>query len=193
MPFRVKDYYFKQAKKRGSLARSVFKLEEIDRRFALLKPGMRVVDLGYFPGSWSSHACRAVGQKGEVIGVDIKPEDGRLGHLVNFKPLQGDILESPPWMGNFDVILSDMAPNTTGIKSLDQDRSLNLVEKVFELLASSLRPGGNLLVKVFDSHKAGEFLREKKPLFRQFIHVRPKATRSASKEFFVVAKHYIPC
>ena len=90
----------------------------------------------------------------------------------------------------FDVVISDMAPNTTGIKSVDQDRSLNLVEKVFEILPVFLKPNGNLVIKVFDSHAAQSYLKSQKKKFKDFQFLKPKSTRSVSKEFFVIGKGY---
>ena len=153
MTFKPKDHYFKKAKKENYLARSVYKLEEIDKKEKLFKKGDHVIDLGYHPGSWTQYAATAVGENGLVIGIDIKPVNKKILNQKNIRLLEKDVfdvsaIEEVGGERIFDVLLSDMAPNTTGIKSVDQDRSLNLVEKVFELLPLFLKPGGNMIIKV---------------------------------------------
>lgn len=193
--FKIKDHYFDKAKKENFLARSVYKLEEIDERFKILRPGMQVVDLGYHPGSWIQYTSQKIGEKGRVIGIDIRDVNKKLSGIPNVRVYQKDIfdirdLAQLEVTEPFDVVLSDMAPNTTGIKSLDQDRSLNLVESVFSLLPSFLKKGGNFVIKVFDSQHAQNFLKEQKNLFNEFHYLKPKSTRSVSKEFFVIGKNF---
>ncbi|MBT3979876.1 MAG: RlmE family RNA methyltransferase [Bacteriovoracaceae bacterium] len=195
MTFKVKDHYFNKAKKDNFLARSVYKLEEIDKKFSIISKGDSIVDLGYHPGSWVQYCMLKVGEKGSVVGIDIKEVNETLGGKPNVSLFQKDIdtVESIADLGlsdKIDVLLSDMAPNTSGIKSLDQDRSLNLVEKVFELLPLFLKEDGNLVIKVFDGNGAQKFLKEKKSLFKEFHFLRPKSTRSVSKEFFVIGKNF---
>jgi 23S rRNA (uridine2552-2'-O)-methyltransferase len=193
--FKVKDHYFNKAKSENYLARSIYKLEEVDEKYHVLKSGMKVVDLGYYPGSWIQYTSRVIGDNGLVVGIDIQEVNKKLTGIKNVKVFQKDIFEihdlsqlnvSEP----FDVVLSDMAPKTTGIKSLDQDRSLNLVESVFGLLPRFLRPGGNFVIKVFDSQHAQNYLKEQKKLFSEFNYLKPKSTRSVSKEFFVIGKNF---
>lgn len=189
--FKVKDHYYKKAKKGKFLARSIFKLEEIDKKFDLIRPGMRVLDLGYYPGSWVQYTSKAVGSDGLVLGIDLAPVNEELSALKNIKLLEKDIFDvSPKELGKFDLILSDMAPKTSGIKSLDQDRSLVLVEQVFSLVPELLKPQGHLVVKVFESQNAQNFLKENGKSFAKINYLRPKATRSVSKEFFAIAKDY---
>lgn len=193
--FKVKDHYFNKAKSENFLARSVYKLEEIDERFKILRPGMQVVDFGYHPGSWIQYTSRAIGDDGLVVGIDIRELNKKLTGIKNVRVYQKDIfdihdLRQLDVEGQFDVVLSDMAPNTTGIKSLDQDRSLNLVESVFGLLPKFLKPGGNFVIKVFDSQNAQNYLKEQKHLFKEFNFLKPKSTRSVSKEFFVIGKNF---
>jgi 23S rRNA (uridine2552-2'-O)-methyltransferase len=195
MTFNVKDHYFHKAKKENFLARSVYKLEEIDQRFKVLKSGDAVLDLGYHPGSWVQYSSKKVGMKGLVVGVDLREVNTKLNGTQNVSLLQMDAfgINDPSAVGAhqpFDVVLSDMAPNTTGIKSVDQIRSLDLVEKVFSLLPSCLRPGGNVVVKVFDGPGAHDFVKSQKPRFAELEMLRPKSTRSVSKEFFVIAKGF---
>jgi 23S rRNA (uridine2552-2'-O)-methyltransferase len=195
MSFKVKDHYFKKAKKENFLARSVYKLEEIDAKYKVLGPGNVVVDFGYHPGSWIQYTSKKIGDKGTVVGIDIKPVNKKLSPLKNVSLFEKSIFDVENVQdlgveGLFDVVLSDMAPNTTGIKSVDQDRSLNLIEEVFHLLPKFLRPGGNLVIKIFDSHQAQVFLKANKGLFEEFHFLKPKSTRSVSKEFFGIGKSY---
>lgn len=197
MNFKVKDHFFHKAKKENFLARSVYKLEEIDERFKILKKDDQVIDLGYHPGSWIQYTSQKVGVNGMVIGADVRDINTKLSNLKNVRVYQKDVLEiqSMEELGvseQFDVVLSDMAPNTTGIQSVDQARSLNLVEMVFFLLPKFLRPGGNVVVKVFESNDAQVFLKEQKKHFSEFHYLRPQSTRSVSKEYFVIGKNFRP-
>ncbi len=193
--FKVKDHYFNKAKSENYLARSIYKLEEIDEKYKILRAGNVVVDLGYFPGSWIQYTSKVIGDTGRVIGIDIQGVNKKLSGLKNVQVYQKDIFDIQDLAqlsvsDKFDVVLSDMAPNTTGIRSLDQDRSLSLVESVFGLLPRFLKPGGNFVIKVFDSHHAQVYLKEQKNLFNEFHFLKPKSTRSVSKEFFVIGKNF---
>lgn len=193
--FKVKDHYFNKAKSENYLARSIYKLEEIDQRYKILKPGMFVVDLGYYPGSWIQYTSKVIGDEGRVVGIDIQEVNKKLTGIKNVRVFQKDIfsvsdLSQLEVDRPFDAVLSDMAPSTTGIKSVDQVRSLNLVESVFGLLPKFLRPGGNFVIKVFDSQEAQNYLKEQKNLFSEFHYLKPKSTRSVSKEFFVIGKNF---
>lgn len=195
MSFKVKDHYFHKAKKENFLARSVYKLEEIDQRFKILKPKMNVIDLGYHPGSWIQYTAKVVGPQGSVIGIDLKPVQLALANLSNVKLFQLDAfemqtLEAIHVKDHFDVVLSDMAPNTSGNKTVDQLRSLALVEKVFEMLTIFLQPKGSLVIKVFDGHDVQIFLKTALKRFEESHYLRPKSTRTTSKEFFVIAKKF---
>ena len=195
MSFKVKDYYYKKAKKEHYFARSVYKLEEIDKKYQVLKKSDSVLDLGYYPGSWMQYTSKKVGNAGRVVGLDIQEINKDLERISNVRLLQKDIFEVKELADigvdrSFDVVLSDMAPNTTGIRSLDQDRSLNLVESVFAILPLFLRKGGGFVIKVFDSNNAQIFLRNQKLQFDFYQYLRPKSTRSVSKEFFVIGKGY---
>lgn len=193
--FKVKDHYFNKAKNENYLARSIYKLEEIDEKYKILQPGMLVVDFGYHPGSWIQYTSKVIGDSGKVVGIDVREVNKQLSGVKNVRVYQKDIfdildLKHLDVESQFDVVLSDMAPNTTGIKSLDQDRSLGLVESVFGLLPKFLRPGGHFVIKVFDSQHAQNFLKEQKNLFKEFHYLKPKSTRSISKEFFVIGKNF---
>ena len=195
MSFKVKDHYFKKAKKENYLARSIYKLEEIDNKYKVIPTGSRVLDLGYHPGSWIQYTAKKVGPDGQVVGIDIKHVNKKLLGLRNVKVFEKDIFDvtSVEDLGEsdqFDVVVSDMAPNTTGVRSVDQLRSLNLIEQVFYHLDVFLKDGGNFVIKVFDSHDAQMFLKEQKSRFKEYNYLKPKSTRSVSKEFFVIGKGY---
>ena len=195
MAFKVKDHYFKKAKKENFLARSIYKLEEIDQKYRVIGKGDKVVDLGYHPGSWVQYTQKVVGLEGKVVGIDIKEVNRKLLNLKNVDLFEKSIfdvheIKDLGMQDKFDVVLSDMAPNTTGIRSVDQDRSLNLVEAVIFLLPKFLKPGGNLIIKVFDSDKAQKYLKGQKDLFKSLSYLKPRSTRSVSKEFFVIGKGY---
>lgn len=193
--FKVKDHYYEKAKQENFLARSIYKLEEIDQKYKVLKPGMKVVDFGYYPGSWIQYTSRVIGDNGLVVGIDIQEVNKKLAHLKNVRVYQKSIFDITDLSqldveDKFDVVLSDMAPSTTGIKAVDQARSLDLVESVFGVLPSFLREGGNFVIKVFDSHDAQVFLKQQRNLFGEFHFLKPKSTRSVSKEFFVIGKNF---
>ncbi len=195
MTFKVKDHYFKKAKQENYLARSIYKLKEIDDKFNVLSKGDNVLDLGYFPGSWVQYTCEKVGEKGQVVGIDIKPVNKKLTNIKNVVLLESDYLEFSDWKsltpdGKFDVVLSDMAPNTTGIKDVDQARSLGLIEKIIYELPVFLKDEGSLVFKIFDSNDAQMEIRNLRKIFKQVKIFRPDSTRSVSKEIFVICKEY---
>jgi 23S rRNA (uridine2552-2'-O)-methyltransferase len=197
MTFKVKDHYFKKAKKDNYYARSAYKLDEIDQKFKILKKGDQVIDCGYYPGSWIQYTSKTIGSKGTVIGIDIQPVNEKLELLGNVKVLEKDIftvddVADVTGSDKFDIFLSDMAPNTTGIKSIDQLKSLELVEKIFEILPKFLRPGGSLVLKIFESQNAQDFFKTRKNNFNEVKYYRPKSTRSTSKEYFFIGKGFVP-
>ena len=195
MGFKVQDHYFNKAKKDNYFARSVYKLEEIDKKHKVLKKGDSVMDFGYHPGSWTQYSSKIVGNDGKVVGIDIREINTKLEHVKNVSVFQKDIndvkdLSELGVKEQFDVVISDMAPNTTGIKSVDQIRSLQLVEMCFYHLKQFLKPGGNFVIKVFDSNDAQQFLKEQRTQFTKYHYLKPKSTRSVSKEFFVIGIGY---
>lgn len=199
--FKVKDHYFNKAKQENYLARSIYKLEEIDKKFKIISSNDYVMDFGYYPGSWVQYASTRVGPQGLVVGIDIQKVNTKLlnipqvrlyEHSINDDIQIGELLPLEDKKSKFDVVLSDMAPSTTGIKIVDQENSLQLVRKVFSLLPLFLKTGGNTVIKVFEGADAQIFLREQKNLkiFKEFHYLRPKSTRSISKEFYVIGKGY---
>ena len=179
-----KDHYYRAAKKEGYAARSIFKLEEIDRDFSLIKPNDWVLDLGCSPGSWLQYVYSKIQKgKGGAVGIDLLPLKLSLGPNVQF--IQGDIFEVPI-EGVFDLLLSDMAPNTSGIKSLDQDRSVVLCERALEIAEKTLRPGGKFCVKILEGGSMPAFVTECKRVFSDVKIRRPKGTRDGSMETYVI-------
>ena len=194
---KVQDHYFKKAKKENYPARSVYKLEEAQNKFRFIKKGDTVLDLGCFPGSWSIYAARIVGPKGLVVGVDLqeakKISIAKAAEIVWFC---GDIMsdditvEIQGTIKSFSILLSDMAPRTSGNKWVDQQQSLNLARRVLELAACLLEKGGNLYVKVFEGEDFKEFVDSVRRSFKTVKIVKPKSSRSESREVFVLGMGY---
>ncbi len=184
------DKWAELAKAKGYPARSVFKLKEIQEKFKIIKPGSVVLDLGASPGSWSQFVCEVIGPKGHVVGVDLEPVKFS-STLFTF--LQKDVFELSKedlerlGFSEFDLILSDMAPKTTGIQLRDHLRSVELSLRALELAKTLLRKGGTLLVKVFDGPELSRVRREFEKIFQGVKILRPKATRKGSKELFLLA------
>lgn len=192
MSYNPKDYYFKKAKEENYVARSVFKLDEIDKKFKLIKSGDWVMDLGASPGSWSQYTSAKIGPHGRLLAVDLNPLKINLKNMIF---IQGDIREMnlPEILAQnqlqerpMDVVLSDMAPKTTGIRITDQARSLELCEMALEVAKKYLKPKGHLVVKLFHSDDFSKFRDEMKKVFEKVEAVKPDSTRKISKEIFVV-------
>ena len=188
--WKPQDHYFRRAKKEGYSARSVYILEEIDRRVRLFRPGQRVLDLGCHPGSWLQYCARAVGRRGLVVGVDTRTISIELPPHVHF--IQADVFELLPTdlyqiSEDFDVVLSDLAPATTGMRSVDSSRSLALFQRALTLADDLLVPGAHFLGKIFQGSGFEEMVKELKSRFDKVKVIRPRATRSQSKEIYVVA------
>ena len=183
------DYYTIKAKKEKWLARSVYKLQEIDKRVKLIRSGDKVLDLGCYPGSWSQYCLKKVGPKGHVTGIDIKePEEL---NAKNFTFIRANILDiNPEWLrdkiGIQDVLISDMAPQTTGIVITDIARSLELADKALDIVLCLLKSGGNFLCKVLEGEGFLEFKTKVSSHFKKSRLIRPKSTRKRSREIFMV-------
>ncbi|MCZ6645293.1 MAG: RlmE family RNA methyltransferase [SAR324 cluster bacterium] len=186
---KIQDSYFHKAKREGFAARSVYKLEQIDRKRKLLRRGMRVLDLGTSPGSWLQYAARQVGAQGHVLGVDLQEPRG--GLPAHARILQADVFDIPAHSllqggAPFDVVLSDMAPRTTGVPSADAARSEELARRALALSAELLRPGGSLLVKVFQGGGLPALRKTFAAHFAKVTLEKPKASRSESVEIFLL-------
>jgi len=188
------DHYVKQAQKKGLRSRAVFKLEEIQSKDRLFKPGMTVVDLGAAPGGWSQFAVEAVGAGGRVIACDILPMDPIAG--VDF--LQGDFREEAVLnallerVGEYkvDVVMSDMAPNMSGNVAVDQPRAMYLVELALDMCRQVLAHNGTFVAKVFQGAGFDEYLKEIRSLFNQVRVRKPDSSRSRSREVYIVASGF---
>lgn len=190
---KVKDTYFHKAKKEGYAARAVYKLEEIDKKNQILKKGNRVLDLGCSPGSWLQYAARRVGDKGLVLGIDLQPVSIQLPS--NVKVLQADIFQLPDipeFEMPYDVILSDMAPKTTGIRSMDAQKSYNLCQQALFIAQKHLSPKGALLVKAFQGASFEQLRKDFQQTFLKVKICKPKSSRQESVEIFLLGQQVRP-
>ncbi|MFT3684941.1 MAG: RlmE family RNA methyltransferase [Phycisphaerales bacterium] len=188
------DKFFLQAKAEGYAARSAYKLQEIQERHHLLRPGMRILDLGCAPGSWLQVAAKRVKLRGTVVGIDLTPVT--LDLPENVRTVTGDVFKITAedmvdmLGGPADVVLSDMAPNTTGDPSGDHYRSVALCRRVLELLPTVLDPGGSLAMKVFEGGEYPQLLEDTSRHFGFVKGLKPEATREVSREMFIIGHRY---
>jgi 23S rRNA (uridine2552-2'-O)-methyltransferase len=188
------DKYVQEAQKRGYRSRAIFKIEEIQKKDKLLKPGMTVVDLGAAPGGWSQYAAEVVGDEGQVIACDILSMDSLPG--VSF--LQGDFREEAVLSALLeriqpdmvDVVLSDMAPNMSGNLASDQPRAMYLVELALDMCRQVLAPNGSFAVKVFQGEGFDQYLAEIRNMFKVVKIRKPDSSRDRSREVYIVATGY---
>ncbi|WP_374288611.1 RlmE family RNA methyltransferase [Desulfovibrio desulfuricans] len=186
-----RDHYFLKAKRENYPARSVYKLKELDSKFHLLRPGQRVLDLGAAPGSWSLGAAEKVGPRGLVLACDIQSTDTVFPPQVTF--MQEDVFNRSAefearlvQMGPFDIVISDMAPRTTGTRFTDQARSLDLTVEALAVACLHLKKGGSFVVKIFMGPDIQELLAPMRKAFDAVKSFKPKSSRSESKETFFV-------
>jgi len=189
-----RDIYVEQANRSGWRSRAVFKLEQIQAKERLLRSGTVCVDLGAAPGSWSQLAAQLVGPSGRVVAVDLLPIDPIPG--VDF--LQGDfttpetlealrqIIGSAP----VDLVMSDMAPNISGNRAMDQPRSMALLDEALLFAREVLKPGGDFLVKAFQGEGIDVFTRELREHFKTVKTIKPKASRAESREIYLLARSF---
>jgi len=190
---RQRDHYYKMAKKEGYRSRAAYKLLEIHSKYGLLQPGFKVLDLGCAPGGWLQVASKLVGPEGKVVGVDVKPvkpleaenvvlltrdiRDPELPKLV-LQPLEG---------GKFDLVVSDVSPNISGVWEVDHARQLELAEASLKTALKTLKPEGNMLLKVFEGDLLPAFVKKVRKYFRKVKLVKPKASKPRSSEIYVLA------
>jgi len=192
-PYAQPDQKTREAKARGYPARSVFKLEEIDRRCRLFRPGQHVLDLGAAPGSWTLYASQRVGSGGRVLAVDLSPIDVALP--ANVATLEADVFEATEPLERFapyQAVISDMAPRTSGSRSTDQALSHELCERALAVADRLSAPGASFVAKLFMSPALGDLKRAVASRYETCRVVRPSATRSQSSEVFVVGLARIP-
>ena len=187
-----KDPYVKRAQQEGVRSRAVFKLEELDKKDKLMRSGMVVVDLGSAPGGWSDYALRRVGDKGVVIALDILPMTPLTG--VHF--IQGDFREDGPLAElnevldgrSIDLVLSDMAPNLSGVDAIDQPSSMYLVELALDFALQNLKKEGVFLTKVFQGEGFDALLKEMRLRFKKVVSRKPDASRQRSREIYLLGR-----
>lgn len=181
------DAFTQKAKKEGYAARSVYKLEEIDQKYKIFKPGQKILDLGAYPGSWSQYALKKVGKKGRVVGIDIKNIEQNLGE--NYVFFHQSILDPAldfSAFAPFDLVISDMAPNTSGIKDKDVYESIELSRMAMEAAAKYMKKDGIFIVKVFQGEDFDDFYKEFRAFFVKVKSIKPEAVRTNSKEIYAV-------
>ncbi|MBC7419531.1 MAG: RlmE family RNA methyltransferase [Bdellovibrio sp.] len=191
MAYNPRDHYFKKAKEQNFAARSVFKLEEIDQKFKILKPNQTVLDLGAAPGSWSQYCSQKIGTGGRILGVDLTPVAVKLKNAVfiqaDLRDLELEkIFVEHGFKPSFDLVISDMAPNTTGIRMTDQARSFQLCELALDVARKFLKKEGHFVCKLFHSDDFITLRDLIKNEFQRFEAVKPDSTRKISKEIFLV-------
>lgn len=185
---RGQDHWGHRAKREGYAARSVYKLEEIDRRVRLFKGGMRVLDLGAFPGSWTVYAAQKVGPGGRVLGLDITEFRGALppNAEIRTQDVMAEDLDAQLGGQRYDVVLSDMAPSTSGHRFTDQARSHNLFMRALGIAEELVVPGGSFVGKIFQGPDFEEARRELGRVFEEVKIIKPPASRTESIETFLV-------
>ena len=188
------DVYVKQAQKEGFRSRAAYKLLEIQQKDRIFKQGMRVVDLGAAPGGWSQVATRLIGSSGQVVAVDILPVDP----MAHMEFIQGDFSEQSVLdkllqvleNKEVDLVMSDMAPNISGIKAVDQPRAMYLAELALDLAQNVLREKGTFLVKVFQGTEFDSYFKMLREHFDKVVTRKPKASKSNSREVYLLARGY---
>ena len=189
-----RDPYVQQARREGWRSRAVYKLQQIDTRERLIRPGMTCVDLGAAPGGWSQYAADKLKGRGRIVAIDLLPMDSLPG--VDF--LQGDFTEAETLealhalLGGapVDLVISDMAPNISGNRAVDQPRAMYLVELALDFCREVLRPGGDFVCKLFQGEGFDEFLAAARGSFKRVKVMKPKASRAGSREVYLVARNY---
>lgn len=183
---RSPDHFSKRAHQEGHAARSIYKLEEIDGRWKLLKKGQRVLDLGCSPGSWMQYAAAKVGPSGRVLGIDLKPVN--TGFPPHAEARVGDIykLDTQTLGEPYDVLLSDMAPSTMGDHTTDALRSAALAEQAIAIADKFVKPGGAMVVKVLEGGEIQDLVTQMRRIFDKIERLRPQATRQRSTEIFLI-------
>ena len=188
LDFSKKDFYTKKAKQDNYPARSVYKLEEIDKKFNLIKGGDRVLDLGCAPGSWLLYIAKKVNR---VVGVDILDLNIKIPqNVVFFKKDVMEFIPSEVEGGKYDIVVSDLAPNTSGIHSIDVEKSLEFGERALEIAKKVLVDGGNFLCKIFEGDGSKKFFQEVKGNFEIAKIYKPKASRKESREIYIIGKNF---
>ena len=190
-----KDLYVKKARKLDFRSRAIYKLQEIDEKDQLIKPNYCVVDLGSSPGSWSQYLSGIINSSGRIIAIDILPMNPIEQVLFISGDFTDEIIQKQclKEVGEYgaDLVISDMAPNLTGIRVTDQSRNMAIAELVYDFSTQILKPGGDLLVKLFEGDGTYEYRQLLKEKFAKVLVRKPKASRDQSREFYVLARSYV--
>ncbi len=189
-----RDPYVQQARRDGWRSRAVYKLEQIDQKEKLLRPDMVCVDLGAAPGSWSQYVMEKLKGRARIVAIDLLPMDA----LPNVQFIQGDINDDKIFeellrsvgADGADLVMSDIAPNISGTRAVDQPRSMYLVELALDLARRVLKPRGNFICKVFQGAGIDEFVADARNSFERVRVMKPKASRAGSREVYLVARKY---
>ena len=190
----VSDPFVKKAQLDGYRSRSAYKLTELNEKDRLIRPGMRIMDLGSAPGGWSQVAGKLVGAKGRVLATDILPMEP----IKNVDFIQGDFTDEAvvaqllDWLGGgkFDLIISDIAPNITGIDSADQASSMNFLDLALDTVRQTLKPGATFVAKMFQGSGSDQYVKELRTSFEKVLIRKPAASRAESREVYIVAKGF---
>jgi len=190
----VSDPFVKKAQLDGYRSRSAYKLTELNEKDRLIRPGMRILDLGSAPGGWSQVAGKLVGAKGRVLATDILPMEP----IKNVDFIQGDFTDEAvvaqllAWLGSgkFDLIISDIAPNITGIDSADQASSMNFLDLALDTVRETLKPGATFVAKMFQGSGSDQYVKELRTSFEKVLIRKPTASRAESREVYIVAKGF---
>jgi 23S rRNA (uridine2552-2'-O)-methyltransferase len=190
----LSDPFVKKAQLDGYRSRSAYKLTELNEKDRLIRPGMRIMDLGSAPGGWSQVAGKLVGAKGRVLATDILPMEP----IKNVDFIQGDFTDEAVvaqllnWLGSgkFDLIISDIAPNITGIDSADQATSMNFLDLALDTVRQTLKPGATFVAKMFQGSGSDQYVKELRTSFDKVLIRKPAASRAESREVYIVAKGF---
>jgi len=190
----VSDPFVKKAQLEGYRSRSAYKLTELNEKDRLIRPGMRIMDLGSAPGGWSQVAGKLVGAKGRVLATDILPMEP----IKNVDFVQGDFTDEKvvdellTWLGGgkFDLIISDIAPNITGIDSADQASSMYFLELALDTVHKTLKPGATFVAKMFQGSGSDQYVKDLRTSFEKVLIRKPAASRAQSREVYIVAKGF---
>jgi 23S rRNA (uridine2552-2'-O)-methyltransferase len=190
----VSDPFVKKAQLDGYRSRSAYKLTELNEKDRLIRPGMRIMDLGSAPGGWSQVAGKLVGAKGRILATDILPMEP----IKNVDFIQGDFTDEAvvarllEWLGGgkFDLIISDIAPNITGIDSADQASSMYFLELALDTVRQTLKPGAIFVAKMFQGSGSDQYVKDLRTSFEKVLIRKPAASRAESREVYIVAKGF---
>jgi 23S rRNA (uridine2552-2'-O)-methyltransferase len=189
------DHYSERAKKERYPARSVYKLKEAQKKYRLIRKGDQVLDLGCSPGSWLLYAAELTGKRGKVLGIDLKPVTIQIPSQaetfkVDILTIDRAWIENENWGNRFDVVLSDMAPATTGNKAIDAERSYRLCQAALNIAQMALRPGGSFVCKIFQGQEFKRFSDSIRSRFKTHKIFKPQSSRKVSKEIYIIGMQF---